>query len=276
MIGKILKKNFRIVFKFFQYFIINTLSFFTGKNFKIIPALNEIKISSFDYSNSSRRLVFKADTNKFGKVVFDTSLLNSKLCLLGSKFGTNKSSINLEGPRSSFTGLYTLILSNIRNKKINFAEIGVEKNSSIKMWRDFFPKAKIFAFDNDNKKLVLAKKKKVYQTYYNKMDVKNSKDIKANLGKIKGKIDVLLDDSTHEFEDQIRIIKNSYKFLKKDGIIIIEDIHRYKKSHKEENYFKELKTIKKHFFEIIFLESYNTNNFTANWHNEKILLLVKK
>ena len=84
------------------------------------------------------------------------------------------------------------------------------------------------------------------------MDVKNSKDIKAKLGKIKGKIDVLLDDSTHEFEDQIRIIKNSYKFLKKDGIIIIEDIHRYKKSHKEENYFKELKTIKKHFFEIIF------------------------
>ena len=202
--------------------------------------------------------------------------MNSKLCLLGSKFGTNKSSINLEGPRSSFTGLYTLILSNIRNKKINFAEIGVEKNSSIKMWRDFFPKAKIFAFDNDNKKLVLAKKKKVYQTYYNKMDVKNSKDIKAKLGKIKGKIDVLLDDSTHEFEDQIRIIKNSYKFLKKDGIIIIEDIHRYKKSHKEENYFKELKTIKKHFFEIIFLESYNTNNFTASWHNEKILLLVKK
>ena len=61
------------------------------------------------------------------------------------------------------------------------------------------------------------------------MDVKNSKDIKAKLGKIKGKIDVLLDDSTHEFEDQIRIIKNSYKFLKKDGIIIIEDIHRYKK-----------------------------------------------
>ena len=55
------------------------------------------------------------------------------------------------------------------------------------------------------------------------MDVKNSKDIKANLEKIKGKLDVLLDDSTHEFEDQIRIIKNSYKFLKKDGIIIIED-----------------------------------------------------
>ena len=47
MIGKILKKNFRIVFKFFQYFIINILSFFTGKNFKIIPALNEIKNFEF-------------------------------------------------------------------------------------------------------------------------------------------------------------------------------------------------------------------------------------
>ena len=86
--------------------------------------------------------------------------------------------------QSSFTGLYTLILSNIRNKKINFAEIGVEKIHQLKCGR-FFPKAKIFAFDNDNKKLVLAKKKKVYQTYYNKMDVKNSKDIKAKLEKIK-------------------------------------------------------------------------------------------
>ncbi len=271
-----MKKIYRIIFKFFQYLLINILSFFTGKNFKIIPSLNEIKFSNYDYSKSSRRLVFKSDKDKFGKIIFDTTLLNSKLCFLGKRFGTNKSSINLEGPRSSFTGLYTLILSNMRNKEINFVEIGVERNSSIKMWRDFFPKAKIFAFDIDKKKLNLAREEKISRTYYNKMDVKNSKDIDSKLRKIRGKLDVLLDDSTHVFEDQIRIIKNSYKFLKKDGIIIIEDIHRFKKDYKEENYFKELKSIKKHFFEIIFLESYNSNNFTANWHNEKILLLIKK
>ena len=276
MIGKKSKKLFRILFKFFQYFLIKFLSFFTGKNFKIIPALNEIRISRFDYSKSTRRLVFRLDKDKFGKIIFDTSLLNSKLCNLGSKFGTNKSSINLNGPRSSFTGLYTLILSNMRNKKINFAEIGVEKNSSIKMWRSFFPKAKIFAFDNDKKKLNIAKKLKINKTFYNQMDVKSSKDIRNKLGKIKGKLDVILDDSTHIFEDQIRIIKNSYQFLKKDGLIIIEDIHRFRKGYEEERYFRELRKIKKNFFEIIFLESYNTNNFTANWHNEKILLLVKK
>ena len=57
--------------------------------------------------------------------------------------------------------------------------------------------------------------------------------------------------------------------------MIIEDIYRFRRGYQEEKYYDQLSNIKKYFQEIFFIETKHVNNFTANWKNEKILLLIR-
>ena len=242
----------------------------------ITPPYNEIHNFKYSYSPETRRLIFNAKQDEtFNKIFIDTSLNISTLCELGKKFSTNKSPINMNGHRSGFTGIYNLLFSNMRDKKIHFAEIGIEKNSSIKMWRDFFPLAVIHAFEFDDKKIENAKKDNLENTFYHKIDVGNDASIVNSFKGTNSKFDIIIDDSTHIFDDQIRIVNICNKFLNNNGILILEDIYRVKKGYSESNYYTSLKEIKNFFGEIVFIEASHINNYTASWRNEKILLLIK-
>ena len=70
------------------------------------------------------------------------------LCEIGSKYGTDKSPVfndlsknyyNQEY-RHSYTSFYSVLFSTLKNKIINFGEIGIAHNASIKMWREYFKK----------------------------------------------------------------------------------------------------------------------------------------
>ena len=90
------------------------------------------------------------------------------------------------------------------------------------------------------------------------------------------KFDIIIDDSTHIFKDQINIIKEARNFLKKEGILIIEDIYKFRVNHKEEKYYDAIKPFQNKFEKIYFVEFYNLNNFTASWRCEKLLILINK
>ena len=62
-------------------------------------------------------------------------------------------------------------------KSLYLGEIGILKNNSTKMFRNYFNKAKIYAFDYDAKLLSKAKSHKLKNTFYSTMNVKYSKDI---------------------------------------------------------------------------------------------------
>ena len=151
----ILKKNIRTFNKFLLIMLVKIIyPLFRLMGITITPPYNEIHNFKYSYSPETRRLIFNAKKEEtFNKIFIDTSLNISTLCELGKKFSTNKSPINMNGHRSGFTGIYNLLFSNMRDKKIHFAEIGIEKNSSIKMWRDFFSLAVIHAFEIDDKKI---------------------------------------------------------------------------------------------------------------------------
>tara|TARA_X000000368_G_scaffold151889_1_gene119709 strand:+ start:430 stop:1254 length:825 start_codon:yes stop_codon:yes gene_type:complete len=273
-----LKKIYRISTKFlyfsFFYFISPFIKIF---KLQLYPDLSKINFFNFNYSNNTRRLVFDTKNKKsFNKVFIDTSLSTTKLCELGKKFPTTKSPIQLPGQRSGFTGVYSLLFSSLVNKKISLGEIGIEDNNSIKMWRNYFKKAKIYGFEFDDAKIKKAKRHKLNKTFIRKINVRSEKNIKESFKKTKTKFDIIIDDSTHIFEDQIRIVKNCYKFLNKNGILIIEDIYKYKKQYSEENYFKNLRKFKKYFNEIVFIDCGHVNNYTASWKNNKILLMTRK
>jgi hypothetical protein len=272
-----MKKLYRILCKKVLLHFYTNISLILSKfQHKIIPSYTEIINQNFKYSKINRRLVYQVPTTQFGKLIVDTTHHNTDLCKLGAKFKTNKSSLNMHGHRSGYTPYYYLTFKHLKNKKINFGEIGIEQNASTNMWRKFFSKADLFMFEFDKKKIKNALKEKLKKTKYLQIDVSNKKSILNSFNKLNKKFDILIDDSTHSFNDQINIIENTVDFIKQDGILIIEDIFKYKKENSEMNYFDKLKKIKNNFKDIFFVEFYNINNFTASWKCEKILVLIKK
>ena len=272
-----IKKIYRISSKFIIFFILSIISPILKKiGFNIIPDLSKINFFNFTYSTNTRRLVFNTKNKKlFNKIFIDTSLSVTELCELGKKFPTNKSPIQLIGHRSGYTSVYNILFSTFKHKKITLAEIGIEDNNSIKMWRKYFKKALIHGFEYDEVKIKKAKKNNLQKTYIHKMDVHDARNIANGFKKTKTKFDIIIDDSTHVFEDQIRIVKNCYKFIKPGGILIIEDIYKYEHKYSEENYYNYLKNFKKYFSNIIFIDCGHINNFQASWKNDKILFMVR-
>lgn len=271
-----MKKIYRIISKKLAYFFFSNLSnFLSTFNFKIIPSYSDVKNYNFKYSINSRRLVYEPSKHSFPKLIIDTSHYTSELCQLGANFGTNKSALNMLGHRSGYTPYYDLLLRHLRNEKMNFAEIGIESNASIKMWRKYFSKAKIYGFEFENFKIRNAKKHKLKNTFYKTIDVSNQSSIDKAFSYIDQKFDVIIDDSTHYIDHQINVIKKTHPYLKKNGILIIEDIFKKRKEHSEINYYNKIKNLKKFFQKIYFVEFHNLNNWTASWKCEKILVLIK-
>ncbi len=272
-----MKKIYRILIKKLSIFLFSNfsklLSFF---NFKIIPSISELNRNNYEYSKYTRRIIFNSPNNLFSKLIIDTSNYNSNLCNSGANYKTNKSPLNVYGHRSGYTPYYDLLFRHLKDEKINFAEIGIEENASTKMWRKYFSKAKIYGFEYDNIKIIKAKKHKLKNTFYKKIDVTSQQSIQGAFSKLNKKFEIIIDDSTHIFDHQINIIKNVYPYLKKNGILIIEDIYKYRREYSEINYYKKLKNLKNIFEKIYFVEFYNINNFTASWKNEKLLILIRK
>ncbi len=236
----------------------------------------ELDKFNFDYSKNTRRLILNTKRDSFQKLIVDTSHCTTDLCKLGSHFETNKSPLNMHGHRSGYTPFYDHIFYNFQNKKINFAEIGIEKNASTRMWRKYFSKAKIYGFEYEDIKIKNAKKHRLKNTFYKKIDVNNEESIKKSFSNLRKKFDIIIDDSTHIFEHQIKLIKNLHPFLNSNGILIIEDIYKKRIKYSEKNYFNNLRSVKNKFKKIYFVEFHNLNNYSASWNNEKLLILIKK
>ena len=63
---------------------------------------------------------------------------------LAVKYGTDK------GPEDHmYTDRYSLYLEQYRDIEFNLLEIGVFDGASVKMWKEYFPKANIVALDID-------------------------------------------------------------------------------------------------------------------------------
>ena len=272
-----IKKYLRYILKILFIWNVKIINLILKKtNYKLLPSLNVKEKFNLEFSSKTRRFILRKKSKKFGKIIIDGSLEETNLCKLGSFFKTNKSSLNLDGHRSGYTSLYNLVLNHLINKNCQIAEIGIEKNASTKMWRHYFNKATIDCYEFDKKKIHLAHKDKLKKVKYHFIDVRRKEIIIKQFQKNKKKNDLIIDDSTHLFDHQINVVFGVYKFLKPGGILIIEDIYRFKKGYEEERYYEKIKKLKNFFSYIAFIETPHVNNFTASWKNEKILILIKK
>jgi hypothetical protein len=130
----------------------------------------------------------------------------------------------------SYLDLYEALLSPKKDTARNILEVGIgdfkEKNGgSIKLWKDYFPKAKIYALDILSKDRVLDElindERVVLFTSTNAYDEQffNENILKENL-----KFDFMLDDGPHTLESMKTFIRLYSKVMTDDGILIIEDV----------------------------------------------------
>lgn len=208
------------------------------------------------------------------KILFDSKSTNTDLCKLGAFFEADKSPYNPGKWRHSYTPFYDVTFSSLRYKPINFGEIGIYKNASMQMWRKYFPKATLYGWDHDKGFLEYAKHQELDNVHYEYMNVREESSIDDCLQKTGVKFDVLIDDASHEFWDQIKVIRNACKYLNPGGYLIIEDIDKWKD---EVEYSNEIWRYNHmlYFSHISFVEVSHQNQMTYPFDNDKLLVMIR-
>ena len=215
---------------------------------------------------------------KFNKILVDSSESITEFCNLGALYPTDKSPYNrgrgLDGvayDKHSYTALYDFIFAPLKYKYINVGELGIDRNNSMIAWRKYFPNATLYGWDLTEDSIENALKDKLENTYYDYMDVRDEQSIIDGLAKPNVKYDILIDDSTHTYEDYIRIVNVAHQFMNTGGILIVEDIRKH---IPEADFERDLPNVRKYFDSITFVETYHKLQ-GANHNNDKLLFLIR-
>lgn len=221
------------------------------------------------------RYDFRMPIDRF---VIDSSDAITELCQLGRDANTDKSPYNFRGKhRHPYTGVYTILLAGLKRKALRFAEIGVAGGNSCVMWDLYFenPAAKLSFYDRDQNFLDHAQSLTQDRVAYGMMDVEVDGDVERALREKDPSgegYDVILDDSSHNFDHQIRIIHEAFPLLKKGGMLIVEDIFR---NASEEEYEAKLGAILPQCDAAYFVMCEHKDRWSPGWDNDKLLILVK-
>ena len=122
---------------------------------------------------------------------------------------------------STYFNVYDQLLSKYRDKSIVFLEIGILDGGSLFMWRDFFgPQARIIGVD-----LNPEAKKWEEEGFEIFIGDQGSAEFWKNTLNTIGKLDIVLDDGGHTYEQQIMTTESVIPFINDGGVIIIEDCH---------------------------------------------------
>jgi len=204
------------------------------------------------------------------KLVVDSTESTTDLCRLGVKHPTDKSPYNESDSlhKHPYTAVYNLLFSYMRYNPIVLGEIGILDNMSMLCWREYFPNATLYGYEYSEMRLQKALSDKLSNTVYSKMDVKDVESIQEGLQSTM--FDIIIEDSTHEFNDQIRFANIAYKHIKPGGFLIIEDVFR---EESEQRYVEALRETSKYYSSMTFIVTEHKNKHSPGWNNDKLLVL---
>jgi hypothetical protein len=139
---------------------------------------------------------------------------------------------------SHYPEIYDKHFTKYRELPINILEIGILNGGSLQIWEKYFPRAKIFAIDIDEKC-------KQYESDRTKIFIGDQAD-KFFLRNVKAQvpqIDIIIDDGGHRAEQQINTFEEMYYHLKTTGVYLIEDIElNYRQDKKPGNFMDLMKS----------------------------------
>lgn len=207
------------------------------------------------------------------KLIIDFTQNTSDLCILGATHATDKSPYSkgsASGHCHAYTGVYDLLFGPRRYQHLTVGEIGIEWNSSMKMWRDYFPNANLIGWEFYPSKIENALKDELLFTKYYSMDVTSVESIQRGFSAHGRTLDVLIEDSTHQFEDQVRVMSIAHTWLNPGGYLVIEDIF---KSRSEKDYADALIPYSQYYDSVFFVEPQHSLQYSGDWQNDKLLIM---
>jgi predicted O-methyltransferase YrrM len=213
------------------------------------------------------------------RLVIDSTAGTTLMCLYGAEAGTDKSPYNMAGHRHPYTPVYSLLFGRLRDHPVRMAEIGLAMGASAEMWCKYFqhPDALLMGFDRDEQLLRGAQERVGDHRFRTGlMDVSVDGAIQGALeGAVAaggGPLDVLIDDSSHNHEHQIRIIREGFPFVKSGGMLIIEDVFR---STAQEEYEVLIRPELARCSEAFFVDCEHVRKWSPGWDNDRMLVLIK-
>jgi hypothetical protein len=145
--------------------------------------------------------------------------------------------VNLKAPAHNYTQIYDEILAPLRNFEINLLEIGMGhypiNGYSLRMWLEYFPKAKIHIIDiyerNFNCNFEFDKSRVSFYC----LDQGNESDLQNFASKFEDEFfDIIIDDGSHVGSHQILTFEKLFPKLKFDANYFIEDYYEYNEFYK--------------------------------------------
>jgi hypothetical protein len=129
---------------------------------------------------------------------------------IGVKHQTDKSSLN-----HCYLGFYELLFERYRRLPVQILEIGVQFGNSLRTWREYFRGAYIMGIDSIDNKASVDSAQIIIGNAYTNETVDLLEDHKFN---------IIIDDGSHNLEDQVFVIWKYHHVMTQDGILIIEDV----------------------------------------------------
>ena len=135
-----------------------------------------------------------------------------------------------KGTTHSYIESYDRLLSPYRDKKINFLEIGLAYGESLEMWWEYFngmdSKASIYGVDRTSGQIYSDKFKKGGYENDGRFTIwindATTPAFRNQIGDMK--LDIVIDDGSHRFSDQVGTFTLLKNCMNKGGIYIIEDV----------------------------------------------------
>jgi len=121
----------------------------------------------------------------------------------------------------SYFNVYDALLEEYIGKEITFVEVGVLDGGSLFMWRDFFgEQARIIGIE-------INKSAEVWKDHGFEIYIGSQSDPNFWKGLFEeiGKVDIVLDDGGHTYQQQIITVESALENIKPGGKIIVEDTY---------------------------------------------------
>ena len=145
------------------------------------------------------------------------------LSRLANKYRSDKGTKKIfdwEGDRHLYTEIYDTYFKTLRENELCLFEIGVSAGNSLKIWYDYFPKAKIFGFDISDCSRFNNGRVTCFQG-----DQSKREDLERAIRQIGKPLDIIIDDGGHHMNQQQISFGTLFPHVKPGGLYFIEDLH---------------------------------------------------
>tara|TARA_X000001036_G_scaffold263418_1_gene244846 strand:- start:1084 stop:1827 length:744 start_codon:yes stop_codon:yes gene_type:complete len=141
-------------------------------------------------------------------------------------YGSDKADIfrHTQEKGHGYSNFYSQNLESFKKKELKILEIGSYSGASAAAFKKYLPNSSIYCFDINISKFDYASK----NIHVYGLDINNENELKKILRKITKEnelnyFDLIIDDGSHYLKDILFSLKTLFRYLKNEGIYIIED-----------------------------------------------------